>query len=150
MDCTSRAWVVTSFSGSLSCAPLTVPEGDVTGVMERPVGNTAEVYMECEKWYLLSSCLPGRANYQMLTEFQGCLVRPTWLNPHRSETEIHFNLDRDHAALCVANPRSARTGRRARVCVGPNQIEPLLVLVLESHTERRRPAASATIIPQYQ
>lgn len=42
---------MTSFSGSLSCAPLTVPEGDVTGVMERPVGNTAEVYMECEKWY---------------------------------------------------------------------------------------------------
>ncbi|RDW76643.1 acyl-CoA-binding domain-containing protein [Aspergillus mulundensis] len=25
-------------------------EGDVEGVMDRPVGNTADVYMECEKW----------------------------------------------------------------------------------------------------
>jgi hypothetical protein len=26
-------------------------EGDVEGVMDRPVGNTADVYAECEKWY---------------------------------------------------------------------------------------------------
>ncbi|PYH63622.1 acyl-CoA-binding domain-containing protein [Aspergillus vadensis CBS 113365] len=26
-------------------------EGDVEGVMDRPVGNTADVFMECEKWY---------------------------------------------------------------------------------------------------
>lgn len=26
-------------------------EGDVEGVMHRPVGNTADVYAECEKWY---------------------------------------------------------------------------------------------------
>ncbi|TPR02124.1 WD domain, G-beta repeat family protein [Aspergillus niger] len=25
-------------------------EGDVEGVMDRPVGNTADVFMECEKW----------------------------------------------------------------------------------------------------
>lgn len=26
-------------------------EGDVEGVMDRPVGNTTDVYAECEKWY---------------------------------------------------------------------------------------------------
>lgn len=30
---------------------LILAEGDVEGVMDRPVGNTADVYMECEKWY---------------------------------------------------------------------------------------------------
>lgn len=28
-------------------------EGDVEGVMDRPIGNTAEVHAECEKWYVL-------------------------------------------------------------------------------------------------
>jgi hypothetical protein len=27
-------------------------EGDVEGVMDRPIGNTAEVHAECEKWYV--------------------------------------------------------------------------------------------------
>jgi hypothetical protein len=31
---------------------LTGAEGDVEGVMDRPVGNTADVYAECEKWYV--------------------------------------------------------------------------------------------------
>jgi len=25
-------------------------EGDVEGVMDRPIGNTPEVHAECEKW----------------------------------------------------------------------------------------------------
>jgi hypothetical protein len=32
-----------------------ITEGDVEGVMDRPVGNTADVYMECEKWYVFAS-----------------------------------------------------------------------------------------------
>lgn len=31
---------------------LTTAEGDVEGVMDRPVGNTTDVYAECEKWYI--------------------------------------------------------------------------------------------------
>lgn len=27
-------------------------EGDVEGVMDRPIGNTPEVHAECEKWYV--------------------------------------------------------------------------------------------------
>lgn len=27
-------------------------EGDVEGVMDRPIGNTSEVHAECEKWYV--------------------------------------------------------------------------------------------------
>lgn len=29
-------------------------EGDVEGVMDRPIGNTQEVIGECEKWYVRS------------------------------------------------------------------------------------------------
>jgi hypothetical protein len=29
-------------------------EGDVEGVMDRPMGNTPEVHAECEKWYVAS------------------------------------------------------------------------------------------------
>lgn len=28
-----------------------IAEGDVEGVMDRPIGNTTDVYAECEKWY---------------------------------------------------------------------------------------------------
>ena len=27
-----------------------IAEGDVEGVMDRPIGNTTDVYAECEKW----------------------------------------------------------------------------------------------------
>ena len=30
-------------------------EGDVEGVMDRPAGNTTDVYAECEKWYFFFS-----------------------------------------------------------------------------------------------
>lgn len=30
----------------------TASEGDVEGVMDRPIGNTPEVHAECEKWYV--------------------------------------------------------------------------------------------------
>lgn len=31
-------------------------EGDVEGVMDRPIGNTPEVHAECEKWYANCHC----------------------------------------------------------------------------------------------
>ena len=30
---------------------IIITEGDVEGVMDRPIGNTPEVHAECEKWY---------------------------------------------------------------------------------------------------
>ena len=30
---------------------ISATEGDVEGVMDRPIGNTPEVHAECEKWY---------------------------------------------------------------------------------------------------
>lgn len=56
MACISRVWV--------SCPDYTwkhnggtirtniQSEGDVEGVMDRPIGNTPEVHAECEKWYV--------------------------------------------------------------------------------------------------
>jgi hypothetical protein len=46
-------------------------EGDVEGVMDRPIGNTPEVHAECEKWYV------NAANYESLS--QHLILSPRFL-----------------------------------------------------------------------
>lgn len=48
-------------------------EGDVEGVMDRPVGNTADVYMECEKWYVPDVSRLYKLKYLLIT-----VTRDAW------------------------------------------------------------------------
>lgn len=56
MACISRVWVsvrhYTWNNNGETGGANTASEGDVEGVMDRPIGNTPEVHAECEKWYV--------------------------------------------------------------------------------------------------
>lgn len=53
MACISRVWVSVALPGNGEAGANIRLEGDVEGVMDRPIGNTSEVHAECEKWYVL-------------------------------------------------------------------------------------------------
>lgn len=54
MACTNRVWVsCPHYRKHKETVGANIPsEGDVEGVMDRPIGNTSEVHAECEKWYV--------------------------------------------------------------------------------------------------
>jgi hypothetical protein len=52
MACINRAWVSGKYEARGNNRANTALEGDVEGVMDRPIGNTPEVHAECEKWYV--------------------------------------------------------------------------------------------------
>jgi hypothetical protein len=65
MACISRVWVSDTprCSGRYTrndWADILCAEGDVEGVMDRPIGNTAEVHAECEKWYVCPNTAPEK------------------------------------------------------------------------------------------
>lgn len=45
-------WASVRDTGDRANGYMQYTEGDVEGVMDRPVGNTTDVYAECEKWYV--------------------------------------------------------------------------------------------------
>ena len=58
MACISRVWVsarITPGNNEETGGANIASEGDVEGVMDRPIGNTPEVHAECEKWYVRSA-----------------------------------------------------------------------------------------------
>ncbi|PTU22723.1 hypothetical protein P175DRAFT_0499269 [Aspergillus ochraceoroseus IBT 24754] len=91
-------------------------EGDVEGVMDRPVGNTADVYMECEKWDAwfaqrgLSRTEAKRRYISTLIETMHNYASQT-AEARELVSELEFVWDQVRSNMSSSSPSSAASAR---------------------------------------